>query len=40
MYKVCANINDVQVKSVLLTEAFDVNVGLTLAGLDENTKLL
>jgi len=40
MYKVCANVNEVAVKSVLLTKDFDVNVESTLAALDKHTKLL
>lgn len=40
MYKVCANVNEVTVKTVLLTKDFDVDVPSTLACLDENTKLL
>ncbi len=40
MYKVCANINDVAVKEVLLTEDFQLNVERILDAIDENTKLL
>ena len=40
MYKVCANINDVEVKEVLLTEDFQLNVEGILSAIDENTKLL
>ena len=40
MYKVCANVNDVDVKKVLLTPSFDVNIPDTIAALDEKTKLL
>jgi len=40
MYKVCAKINDVQVKSASLTPEFDVDIPLTLSAIDEKTKLL
>jgi histidinol-phosphate aminotransferase len=40
MYKVCANINDVAVKEVLLTEDFQLDVEGILAAIDEHTKLL
>lgn len=40
MYKVCAKINDVQVKSAPLTTAFDVNIPSLLAEIDEKTKLV
>ena len=40
MYKVCANVNDVAIKKVLLTPSFEVNMTETLAALDANTKLL
>jgi histidinol-phosphate/aromatic aminotransferase/cobyric acid decarboxylase-like protein len=40
MYKVCANVNEVTVKTVLLTRDFDLDIPLTLASLDENTKIL
>ena len=40
MYKVCANINDVEVREVLLTADFQLNVESILSAIDENTKLL
>ena len=40
MYKVCAKINDVAVKSAPLTPQFDVDLPLTLAEIDANTKLV
>ena len=40
MYKVCAKINDVQVKSAPLTTAFDVNIPALLAEIDDKTKLV
>ena len=40
MYKVCANINDVQVKEVNLTKEFRLNVDAILQSADSNTKLL
>jgi histidinol-phosphate aminotransferase len=40
MYKVCAKINDVAVKSAPLTPEFDVDLPATLAAIDANTKLL
>jgi histidinol-phosphate aminotransferase len=40
MYKVCADINDVEVKEVLLTEDFQLNVEGILNAVDANTKLL
>lgn len=40
MYKVCAKINDVAVKSAPLTPEFDVDLPSTLASIDANTKLL
>jgi histidinol-phosphate aminotransferase len=40
MYKVCADINDVEVKEVLLTEDFQLNVERILSAVDSNTKLL
>lgn len=40
MYKVCAGINDVAVKEVLLTEEFQLDVEGILSAVDERTKLL
>ena len=40
MYKVCANINAVDVKEVLLTSDFQLDVEGILEAIDENTKLL
>jgi histidinol-phosphate aminotransferase len=40
MYKVCADINDVEAKEVLLTEDFQLNVEGILNAVDANTKLL
>ncbi len=40
MYKVCANINAVDVKEVLLTQDFQLNVEGILEAIDESTKLL
>jgi histidinol-phosphate aminotransferase len=40
MYKVCANINDVEVHEVLLTPDFQLNVEGILSAVNEHTKLL
>lgn len=40
MYKVCANINDVEVREVLLTDDFQLNVEAILSVINENTKLI
>ena len=40
MYKVCAKVNDVPIKSCNLTPEFDVDVEGTLAAIDDKTKLL
>lgn len=40
MYKVCANINDVEVREVLLTKDFQLDVEQILNAANENTKLL
>lgn len=40
MYKVCAEINDVEAKEVLLTDDFQLDVENILAALDKNTKLI
>ncbi len=40
MYKVCAKVNDVAVKTAPLTPEFDVDIPSTLAAIDGNTKLL
>lgn len=40
MYRVCADINDVEAKEVLLTDDFQLDVESILAAIDKNTKLL
>jgi len=40
MYKVCADINDVEYRPVLLDENFDISADKLLAACDENTKLI
>lgn len=40
MYRVCADINDVAVKEVSLTEDFQIDVDAVLASIDENTKAI
>lgn len=40
MYKVCANINDVEVREVLLTKNFQLDVERILSAIDEHTKLI
>jgi len=40
MYKVCAKINDVEVKVAPLTPSFDVDIAETLKSIDSKTKLL
>lgn len=40
MYKVCAKVNDVSVKTANLTPEFDVDVPATLAAIDADTKML
>jgi histidinol-phosphate aminotransferase len=40
MYKVCANINAVEVREVLLTEDFQLDVEGILSAVDEHSKLL
>src|SRR6185437_5558828 len=40
MYKVCANINDVETREVWLTNDFQLNVEGILSAIDEHTKLL
>ncbi|MCH5327610.1 MAG: histidinol-phosphate transaminase [Coprobacter sp.] len=40
MYRVCADINDVEYRSVLLEDDFDFRPGKVLAAADENTKLI
>ena len=40
MYKVCADINDVEYRPVLLDEHFQMNAGKLLAACDNNTKLI
>src|SRR5690242_578968 len=40
MYKVCANINDVEVREVLLTKDFQLNIEGIISAIDAHTKLL
>ena len=40
MYKVCANINDIEYRKVLLNNAFDFSADEMLLAADENTKLM
>jgi histidinol-phosphate aminotransferase len=40
MYKVCANINDVEAREVLLTKDFQLDVEGVLSATDEHTKLI
>lgn len=40
MYKVCAKVNDVPIKTCNLTPEFDVDVEGTIAAIDSNTRLL
>ena len=40
MYKVCAKVNDVAVKSAPLTPDFEVDIARTLAEIDANTKMV
>lgn len=40
MYKVCAKVNDVAIKSAPLTPSFDLDIESTLAEVDSTTKLL
>lgn len=40
MYKVCANINDVEYRKVMLNDRFEFSADLMLASADENTKLM
>jgi histidinol-phosphate aminotransferase len=40
MYKVCAKVNDVSVKSAPLTSSFDLDIEGTLSLIDNNTKLI
>jgi histidinol-phosphate aminotransferase len=40
MYKVCANINAIEVREVLLTKAFQLNVEGILSAINGNTKLI
>ena len=40
MYKVCAKVNDVAVKSAPLTPEFDLDVPATLAAIDAHTKII
>ncbi len=40
MYEVAANINNVAIKTVVLTEDFQLNVDATLKAIDRNSKLL
>lgn len=40
MYEVCARINDIEIRKVLLTETFDIDPGGIFSAVDENTKLI
>ena len=40
MYQVCADINDVEVRKVNLTENFDINLEAVLETIDEHTKMI
>lgn len=40
MYKVCAGVNDVEYRKVLLNEEFDIDTDALLASCDEHTKLI
>lgn len=40
MYKVCADINDVEYRTVTLDEHFDISAGRLLAACDDNTKII
>lgn len=40
MYKVCAHINDIEIKSVILTENFQLNIDEILSAINEETRLL
>lgn len=40
MYAVCAGVNDVQVKRVLLTDAYDVDMNAIQAAIDATTKIV
>lgn len=40
MYEVCANINDIAIKKVLLNEDYSLNADALLEAADENTKLI
>lgn len=40
MYRVCADINDVEYRPVLLDEHFDIDAGRILAACDSNTKIV
>jgi histidinol-phosphate aminotransferase len=40
MYKVCAKVNDVEIKTAPLTPAFDADVPLILSTIDDKSKLL
>ncbi|MGN6531372.1 MAG: histidinol-phosphate transaminase [Ginsengibacter sp.] len=40
MYKVCANINDVQIREIPLTQDFQLNLEGILSAVDKHTKLL
>ncbi|MGP1475989.1 MAG: histidinol-phosphate transaminase [Phocaeicola sp.] len=40
MYRVCADINDIAYRPVLLDEQFQLSAGKILAAVDENTKLI
>jgi histidinol-phosphate aminotransferase len=40
MYAVCAEVNDVRIKSVLLTAEYDLDVKATLEAIDTNTRIV
>lgn len=40
MYKVCADINDVEYRPVMLEESFELDIERLLAATDENTKII
>jgi len=40
MYKVLANVNDIELRKVALDESFDINVEGVIAQIDENTKII
>jgi histidinol-phosphate aminotransferase len=40
MYAVCAEVNDVRIKSVLLTAEYDLDIDGTLGAIDNNTRII